>query len=272
MVAVAVAVANEIEPMDRHSFTKLRPGEQVVHQAGHVGRFGRGETINCLGGGWQPDQVKVNPAREDVRRSWFGGLELSCLQLGQDEMVDGVPWPGAVEHAGDTRPLGRDVRPVLFELGPLGDPVVQLGFLFRGQRLAAVLRRHHVVMIRGVDTLVERTFFRGTRHEDFVCVKCVAEDIEPKVRLTLVAVKAVTGETVVREDRPNIPVKLDRLAAPGTRQIAQTQRQNDNSTQEIHLKKNKAPEIITRTFSNLAKRLAKRQTRAITRLGPPVPP
>ena len=72
-------------------------------------------------------------------------------------------------------------------------------------------------MIQGVDPLVERTFFRGTRHEDFVCVKCVAEDIEPKVRLTLVAVKAVTGETVVREDRPNIPVKLDRLAGPGTR-------------------------------------------------------
>ena len=62
------------------------------------------------------------------------------------------------------------------------------------------------------------------------------------------------------------------MGEAGTRQTAQAQRQNDNSTQEIHRRKNKAPEIITRTFSNLAKRLAKRQTRAITRLGPPVPP
>ena len=51
------------------------------------------------------------------------GLELVRLQLGQNEMVDGVPWPGAVEHAGNTRPLGREIRPVLFELGPLSDPV-----------------------------------------------------------------------------------------------------------------------------------------------------
>ena len=40
MIAVAVAVADEIKPMNCHSFTELWPGEKVINEAGHVGRLG----------------------------------------------------------------------------------------------------------------------------------------------------------------------------------------------------------------------------------------
>ena len=99
---------------------------------------------------------------------------------------------------------------------PLEHPLTQTINLRRAQPLLEFRRRHHFVGFAGRHSTDQLTFFklRGNDHRDtFSHPERVVFSIEAQVRLPRLLVRPVARIAMLREDRANLPVEIDRLAS-----------------------------------------------------------
>ena len=94
IVAVGLGEMNQVHPVPRPPFAKVRAGEQAVDQAFvGVGRSIREKARDILGRRGQAEQIKREPANQRAAVGLGGGRETFFRELGQDEGVDRVPGP-----------------------------------------------------------------------------------------------------------------------------------------------------------------------------------
>jgi hypothetical protein len=94
----------------------------------------------------------------------------------------------------------------------------QLPFLRLERRLVRVRRRHHLVLVRADDALPEFGLFEVARHQGTDALtlgRGSLESIQAELAFAVRLVRAVTGEAVVREDRPDVFVIGHRFGPDG---------------------------------------------------------
>ena len=157
---VAVAIAGDIEPIDRHAFAVVRRGQSAVHHVfvglvRGVGRVG----VDFLGSRRQTEEVHVHAADEGFLVGFGRGRDAFGLELGEDEVVDRRARPGFVFHLRQGGLRGSDKCPVRLVFRALADPLGDGGDLLLGERrLFRVRRRHDLVRVFGGNTLKEEAF------------------------------------------------------------------------------------------------------------------
>ncbi len=111
---------------------------------------------------------------------------------------------------------GRHIRPVLGILAPRGDPAAQRLDLGRGEGLAGLRGRHALGGVFRRDPLDQRTLVRLAGHDGAGGAGGLL-DVEPQVGLAMLRVRAVAGETLVRQDRADVAVEVgDRVGGAGS--------------------------------------------------------
>ena len=218
---VAVAVAGDIEPIDRHAFAVVGRGQRAIHHdfVGFVGGVGH-EGIDLLWRRRQAEEVHVHAADEGFLVGFGRGRDAFGLKLGEDEVVDRSARPGFVFHPWHGRLRGSDKCPVRLVFRTLADPLGDGGDLLLGERrLFPVRRRHDLVGIFGGDALEQEALLRLAGHDAvagrLACLGKVGArvllGIEAKWAGLVVRIRAVAGEAVVRKDRADLGAEGDFL-------------------------------------------------------------
>ena len=100
-------------------------------------------------------------------------------------------------------------------LGPLFDPAFEQLDLPRRQRLATLGGRHLIGRISGLDPASQLTLTELPRHErrdsGSQLRLGVFGHIQPQPRLPRLLIGAVTGKTVVRQNRPDVAIEFEGL-------------------------------------------------------------
>ena len=222
VVADGVGVADEVEPPGGEPLRMSRRGEQPVHQlreavGPRVGQIG----LDLGGRRRQPRQVERHPAEERERIGVGRRCEPFRLEPGEHEAVDPVRGPRGILHGRRTVPLGRHVGPVLGVGGACGDPRREEFLLGRREHVIALGRRHHDVGIGLVEPGHEFALLGVARHDRAGTAVEFGDRsltvVEPQPAAAIVLVGAVAGETVVREDRPDVAVEVGRAIGGGGR-------------------------------------------------------
>ena len=111
------------------------------------------EGVHFSGSRWQAIEIQTEASDEDFGRGGGRRSELGGFEFGEDEVVDFVLGPGLVFYGGQSRPLWRDVAPVLesFKAGrPLStgfDPISEVIDLHGGKAVAAF--GHGILVLNG---------------------------------------------------------------------------------------------------------------------------
>jgi len=177
-VAVALGVADHVEPVLAPAFAVARAGEEFVGELGgglvRIGGEGLLEGDDLLRRGRQAVQVEIEAAYQFPRVGGAGGLQVLLRELRGDEGVDGIlrpAFPGlgrrGIGHGLDRPPVlvlrGEAVFIGLTGLRDLGrpgrakgDPLLEGGDLLARQGL---FRRHREV---GIAASGERSGFLST--------------------------------------------------------------------------------------------------------------
>ena len=163
----------------------------------------------------QTEQIEVHPT--DQRRLFCFDRWLNTLggQLSIDKGVNGVFLPAVGCIVTDRRnrcPLDRLERPVLGVGSPLINPILQQADLSICQSLAMLRRGHAQIVI-------------GRRHplDQFTLSRLLGDDrrvpaqvgdgtiamVQPQVCFTLVFVRTVTLEAMIRQNRTDVAVEVD---------------------------------------------------------------
>ena len=149
LVAVGVGVARRIQPARRHPFATARRGQETIDGLFvSAGRVVVQKGIDFGGGRRQPGEIKRDPPEQSFAARPRRRAQSLVFQTVEDEIVNGIPWPGGVFDCRERRPLGRNKRPVLLPLGSLGDPETQRLNLRLGQLQAGPGRRHPPGFVR----------------------------------------------------------------------------------------------------------------------------
>ena len=214
-VAGRVRVTGEIKPDPRPAFAVGRPGHQIVHQQlVGVGALVVHKRLHLPGRGWQPGQVKRQPANDRVAIRQFVGLVPRRLEPGQNKVIDRVPHPFTIVHPRHARPHRRHKRPVSGVGCAAVDPFADgLDFL-RSQLVSAVRRWHDVVLIsrhQSGEQFTLTTFSGHNRRHALSLGQRPLADIQPQVCLAGFLVRPVAGKTVARQNRANVTVVIHRL-------------------------------------------------------------
>jgi hypothetical protein len=156
----------------------------------------------------QAGEIEREPPGQRPAIGLGRGCETFGFEPGQNEPVDRIPDPALVLDGGRFRPLGRQERPMRLVLGPLGDPPLEEVFLLGRERLLQARGRHHLVSILGKDP-VEHDARIGVSRNDRAALDGVVPLVEAEIGLAAGAVGAVAGETVLHEDRADVPVERE---------------------------------------------------------------
>ena len=207
-----IGITNQVQPMDRHALAEMRRRKQSIDLLLiRLGAAITGEGSDLVRRWRQPGQIKAQAANQGraIRRAHR--RQSHRLQLASHEMIDphGAVRARTIRSA---RALGRNVGPVRFILRALLDPASKQVFLRSAQRKIRVGRRHHFHWIRRKNARHHLAGSRIARHDRSRRDRLVSM-IQPKIRLTGVAVRTVALEAVLREYGPDVAVKPYRLAA-----------------------------------------------------------
>ena len=205
VVADGVGVPHHVEPALGHALAVVRAGQQPFHEPGvGVGRAIGDEGIHFFRRGRQTEEVEVKAAGERAAVGLADGSKTLRTQPGLDQRVDGRVHG---RRGGFRRQV---IGPMVLVGGALRDPAAQQFLLLLGEGLVRFRRRHDLVRVGQEEPLHEFARLRLAWH-DRLLGQSVGADIETQLGLTVAGVVAVAGETVVGEDRPNVPVEFHRL-------------------------------------------------------------
>ena len=214
LVAVGVGIAGGVQPTNGHALPVAGRVEQpvdgpLVRLTGRVLQ----KAVQVLPLGRKAGQVQRDPADERGRIGLGRRLQPGPFQTGQNESVDGIPDPLRVADGRGLRPLGWTERPVVLPVGALIDPAPEELFLMIREALSRVARRHSGQAVRRVHPADEAAPLRVSRKDGKAAAQ-IGQSAVPRVQAqgthALVLVRPVTGEALVRQDGPNVPVELDR--------------------------------------------------------------
>ena len=113
-------------------------------------------------------------------------------------------------------PHGREKGPVALILGSFGDPLLQDGLFGAGERFAAFLRRHDVIVrVRQHRAGDHLALFRAAGHQRDVAglrrLHRLLANVEPQLAFAMAGIRAVAMKALLIENRPHIAVKLELL-------------------------------------------------------------
>ena len=217
LVAVAVGVAREVEPLARPAFTVMGRGEELVHEL-FVGVGARilHEGVGLFRRGRKTDQIKIQPAakREPVR--FVGGKQFFLLHPLQHKGVDGVARREVgCGHAGWRDQTRWRESPVRFVFRTGGDPAFQDVLLLRQQRMLHLGGRHLLVLVTGKNACDDRALLRLARHDARVARLAARErrltQIETQSGLARAFVGSVAFEAIRRQHRTHVAQEVRRI-------------------------------------------------------------
>ena len=151
LVAVGVGVAGGLQPAKCHVLAVPWRIEQAIDRpfVGVRRRVGK-EGVESLDRWRQSGEVERHPPQQGRLVGFRRRRELFVFKLGQNEVVDAIPWPSGVVHLGQARPLGWHECPVpviAWPSGPAPKPLRELGPLLVGQRSVGFGWRHALVRV-----------------------------------------------------------------------------------------------------------------------------
>jgi hypothetical protein len=216
-VAVGIREPRRVEPIRGHAFAIGRPREQSIHERVVRARRRVGdERVDFRERRRQAGQRERKAIDQRLairlgrRREAFG------REPREHEPVDRVDGRGAEGRRRRLGFRGRNERPVRLVLrAPLYPAREQLD-VGRRQREMRARRRHHDVGIVRRDSLDQLAARRVARHDRELSrrVRQLSDrrfaQVEPKPGFARVRIRTVAPEAVVRQDRANVPVVVDR--------------------------------------------------------------
>ena len=224
LVAVGVGIAGGVQPTNGHALPVAGRVEQPVD--GPLIRFvGRvlQKAVHDLRLGRKAGQVQRGPADERGRIGLGRRLQPGPFQTGQNESVNGIPDPLRIADGRRFRPYGGTERPVVLPVGALIDPAPEELLLMIREALPRVARRHSGQAVPRVHPVDEAAPLRVSRNDGEAAAQIgqsAIRRVQAQGTHALVFVRPVTGEALVRQDRPNVPVELDgRVRTPRARAL-----------------------------------------------------
>ena len=204
VVAVGVGIAAGVEPLQGHPLAVVPGGEEPFHHS-FIGPGApvRQEGVYLFRRGGQSGQVQGQSTDQGDGVGFGRRSKPLAFEAGQDESVDGVADPGDAVHLGEGRPARFDEGPMVLGLGAFGDPAPDEVDLILVQLPVESGWRHPRRLVLRRYSLVQAARFRVSRSDDLVAVPILEQSllrVQVQTRLPHLFVRAVTGETVVRED------------------------------------------------------------------------
>jgi len=150
-----------------------------------------------------------------------GGFQPLTVETVQNEVID--PGCRPIRNPGwrDGTGLGGAIGPGLRVFSPLFDPFAEKLFLLVAEILVRVGWWHDFLQVCTENPVNNLTLIWISRQEGIAYAAPLQSSfcsIEPQFALALMFVRSVTGETVVRENRPDIPIEIDLGKKPTRRQ------------------------------------------------------
>ena len=205
--AVGVCVASGVQPVECQALAEVRTLQELIDE-GFLGFEAgvRGKTLDRFGTGGQAGEVDVEAADELMGICWGAEGEVFLLEAFLDQGVDGM-----LVFGFDGGSLGWNEGPMIRVGCAVFDPGLNEFFLGFGELQMGFGRWHQFVGIRADDALpdfalAEVTGFDGGAAFDFRVGGF--RDVQAEFGFAVVLIKAVTGETVFREDGADIPIVI----------------------------------------------------------------
>ena len=158
----------------------------------------------------QTGQIVSGATNQGSLVSFFVWLQAGILQLLIDELINRIPVPLGVVDFGDVRYSGLAESPVFMPLSALLNPFANDLDVFNAKRIG--LGRHPLVLIFGSETFENFAFTWLARHD---CMKAgikfregrvLAVELQPSFSF----VRTMTGVAMLRQNRLDLPCKVDR--------------------------------------------------------------
>ncbi len=215
MVSYSACKADQIQPVGGHSFAILGSVEKIVNPVVHhlVERSPvLYEGLHFFRTRRQTGQVEMKATNQGYSVGIRRRFQLLFLELGENEPVDPMVRPflarsrDGVFHRGLVGPMFFILRP--FE-NPLLDDFALLGFHY----LVGFGRRHDFVSIRTRDAGPHLALFQTARNQGGITSEVTGRPlagIETQIGFSLMSIRAMTKETIVREDRSDVGVEIHR--------------------------------------------------------------
>ena len=209
--SVGVGIPCGIEPREGHPLAVVRTRQESVDEPFVGLRIGIGhEGVDFSRERREPDEVDGEPT--DQRRPVGLGrrVQARALEFLEHESIDLGSQPCRLLHERRRGPRRRYKGPVRLVGRPLPNPAVEESPLVVGQPAIGLRRRHDHVGVGRVNPLEERARPNLAGHNR-PCRNGCLPHIQPQVRLPLVAILTVAIKAVLRQDRPDIAVELERF-------------------------------------------------------------
>ena len=143
------------------------------------------------------------------------GLPPASFQLRENEAVHVVASPLRVLHRRQRLTLRFHICPMRLVFRPLRNPLFQNHLLLHRQRQLRFLRRHHLIGIFRKNAVNQFTVLRVSRlygkRSTLPLGNCPRPHIQPQLPLPRLRIRPVTGETILRKNRPHIAIKRNLL-------------------------------------------------------------
>ena len=251
LVAVGVAVARRFHPAEGHALAIARRRQQTIdHLAVGVGRSILKKRVDLRGRGRKAGQVQAHAAQQRRLVGLGGGVKSLAFEPGENEAVDGIAHPLLVANRGIWRPPGRDERPEGLPAGPLRDPAANpfdFGGLQRGA--SGIGRRHADRGVRGSHAPDEFAPLRIARHDGEAALgefdPGAGFGVEAQFGLPLGGIRTVAGKALIGENRADIAIEFDLLAAERSRGKAHEYANRNGRFPKTHVRFPSASGAIT---------------------------
>ena len=200
MVPDRVREPHDIEPAEGHAFAVVWRRQEIFDQSG----AGFGRLVFLEGGDFfglrrQTDEIEEEPARERVSVRLWRRLQANLLQALLNEKINAVSTCG---HGWLDR---RHVSPVLLVLCALSNPLSKQLLLLRRECLMRLGRGHEIIRVSGKNALDQFALVRFSRDNRQLGNRLFAH-VEAELAFALVLVRPMAKETLVGENRPDIPI------------------------------------------------------------------
>ena len=161
----------------------------------------------------QAGQIQAEAAGQGAAVRFGRRLEARLFQPGEYEIIDWIPHPAAILDLRQGRTFGSDQRPMGLVLRAGGNPAFEQILLLSGKDLVRLGRRHDVIRVAGIDALDQQAGigFAGDDGRLTVLARggCIFRPIQAQAGFAGRRIGAVTGETVLGNDGPDVAIEFD---------------------------------------------------------------